>query len=297
MPQRREFLTMSAGLLAGASLAGGTPAGGAVDRGDLVPPPSPRGLIVVELSGGNDGLNTLVPLTSSIYRASRPTLAISARDSIVLTDETGLHPSLAPLLPLWNSGEVAFERSVGPITGCPSHATAVEVWRKAIAGRGEAVLFDKAGGLVDSITAGVDAIASVDGWLTVRVSLAGFDTHTRQAELHGELLARLAEGLVACRARCDSLGVTDQIRIVVVSEFGRTVAENVFGGTDHGSGGLGLVVGRGVNPGKLVENLTDKDLSGASRGELRATCPVDRFVAHWCGLADDRPSGKIIPRV
>src|SRR4051812_32982818 len=70
-------------------------------------------LVLVELKGGNDGLNTLVPYTDSAYYALRPKIAI-ARDQVVqLSDRAGLHPSLAPLARLWSDGKLAVLQGVG----------------------------------------------------------------------------------------------------------------------------------------------------------------------------------------
>ena len=58
-------------------------------------------LVLIELKGGNDGLNTLVPYADPAYYALRPKLAIARDEVVQLSDRAGLHPALAPLLPLW----------------------------------------------------------------------------------------------------------------------------------------------------------------------------------------------------
>src|SRR5262249_24500635 len=69
--------------------------------------PARKLLVLVELKGGNDGLNTVIPYADSAYAALRPRIAI-ARDQVVqLTESTGLHPSLAPLLAFWDRKELA----------------------------------------------------------------------------------------------------------------------------------------------------------------------------------------------
>ena len=93
-------------------------------------------LVLVELKGGNDGLNTLVPYADPAYYALRPKIAI-ARDQVVqLSDRAGLHPSLAPLLPLWNEGELAVLQGVGYPEPNLSHFRSIEIWDTAIEERG-----------------------------------------------------------------------------------------------------------------------------------------------------------------
>lgn len=64
-------------------------------------------LILIELKGGNDGLNTVVPYTSAQYYALRPRIAIKREQVLQLDDRYGLHPSLQPLMPLWQAGELS----------------------------------------------------------------------------------------------------------------------------------------------------------------------------------------------
>ena len=88
-------------------------------------------LILVELKGGNDGLNTVVPYTDRNYYQLRPRIAI-ARDKVVqLDDHAGLHPSLAPLLPLWKARELAVIQGVGYPSPNLSHFRSIEIWDTA----------------------------------------------------------------------------------------------------------------------------------------------------------------------
>lgn len=90
-----------------------------------------RLLVLVELKGGNDGLNTLVPYASPDYARLRPTLAL-ARDQLLQLDERrALHPALAPLMPLWQAGELAWVEGVGYPAPNLSHFRSIEIWDTA----------------------------------------------------------------------------------------------------------------------------------------------------------------------
>jgi uncharacterized protein (DUF1501 family) len=88
-------------------------------------------LILVELKGGNDGLNTVIPYADRNYYNLRPRIAIP-RDKVLQLDErTGLHPSLAPLLPLWKNRELAIVQGVGYPSPNLSHFRSIEIWDTA----------------------------------------------------------------------------------------------------------------------------------------------------------------------
>ena len=72
-----------------------------------------RKLVLVELQGGNDGLNTVVPFNDDTYKKLRPTLALGADGVIKIGDGVGLHPSMKPLLPAWNAREMAIVQGIG----------------------------------------------------------------------------------------------------------------------------------------------------------------------------------------
>src|SRR5262245_45328447 len=66
-----------------------------------------RVLVVVELAGGNDGINTVVPFADEGYARARKQLRLPRRDLVRLNDEVGLHPALAPLARIWETGHLA----------------------------------------------------------------------------------------------------------------------------------------------------------------------------------------------
>ncbi len=88
-------------------------------------------LVLVELKGGNDGLNTLVPYRDPAYHALRPKIAIAADSVVQLTDQAGLHPALAPLLPYWKNRQLAVLQGVGYPDPNLSHFRSIEIWDTA----------------------------------------------------------------------------------------------------------------------------------------------------------------------
>jgi uncharacterized protein (DUF1501 family) len=94
---------------------------------------SERILVLVELSGGNDGLNTVVPYRDPEYRRLRPNLAVPARRLRTLDDSTALHPSLSGLQNVWERGELAIVDGVGYPNPNRSHFRSIEIWESGTA--------------------------------------------------------------------------------------------------------------------------------------------------------------------
>jgi len=90
-----------------------------------------RLLVLIELKGGNDGLNTVVPYADPTYYALRPKLAIARDDVLQLSDRAGLHPALAPLLPCWKDRELAVLQGIGYPGANLSHFRSIEIWDTA----------------------------------------------------------------------------------------------------------------------------------------------------------------------
>jgi len=88
-------------------------------------------LVLVELKGGNDGLNTVVPYTDPAYYALRPTLAIAPDHVVQLSDRVGLHPALKPLSTFWHEHELAVLQGVGYPAPNLSHFRSIEIWDTA----------------------------------------------------------------------------------------------------------------------------------------------------------------------
>jgi uncharacterized protein (DUF1501 family) len=85
-------------------------------------------LAVLSLSGGNDGLNCVIPRNNGHYRDSRPTLAVPEDQIIPITDELGLHPTMGPLKKYWDEGKLAVFVGIGYPTPSYSHFRSMDIW-------------------------------------------------------------------------------------------------------------------------------------------------------------------------
>jgi len=90
--------------------------------------PLGRILVLVELKGGNDGLNTLVPFRDDPYYKLRPRLAIPKKRVISLSDQVGLNEVLKPVMPAWEAKELAIVQGVGYPNPNRSHFRSIEIW-------------------------------------------------------------------------------------------------------------------------------------------------------------------------
>jgi uncharacterized protein (DUF1501 family) len=290
-------------------------------------------LVLIELKGGNDGLNTVVPYADPAYYALRPKLAI-ARDKVVqLSDAVGVHPALEPLLPLWKTRELAVLQGVGYPEPNLSHFRSIEIWDTAsksdeylqdgwltraftaaptpqefaadgvivgspdlgpLAGGGTraialanteqflrqarlAAIEGKArnkalqhilkvegdilqaashlradyafetefpdGAFGNAIKSASQVIGNKAGVAVVRVTLAGFDTHSGQPNTQARLLGDLARGVIALKGALAELGRWNNSLVLTYAEFGRRPRENLSNGTDHGTASVHFALG------------------------------------------------------
>ena len=94
-------------------------------------PGASRTLVLLELAGGNDGLNSVVPYSDPAYYRARPKLAVE-RDRVLQLDETlGLNPALEPLMAAWEAGDLATVLGVGYPRPNRSHFRSIEIWNTA----------------------------------------------------------------------------------------------------------------------------------------------------------------------
>ena len=313
-------------------------------------------LILLELAGGNDGLNTLIPYTDPYYYRARPNLAIPRDQVLPLRENMGMHPSLSPLVDYWNRGELAWLQGVGYPHASRSHFKSINIWETALTSGKQSqegwvdryaspqrnridgiILDDSPGALIgkhlktltmdnpktflqqakliqtrqqatnnqalahilqqqqhlnsasstiadklqrehrlrdedfprhkfgQQMKHAAKLIASNIDVPIYKVGLSGFDTHTQQKSQHSSLLHELATGLASFAQAMEKIGMWDNILIMSYSEFGRRVAENGSGGTDHGAASSLFALGGKVQGGLYgkqpsLEDLDDGDL-------------------------------------
>ena len=322
--------------------------------------PAERCLVLLFLDGGNDGLNTVVPIGDERYYRARPALGIAAERTHRLDDQNGLHPALAHTAQRFRDGGIGFLRGVGYPNPNLSHFRAKDIWNSAaletptpatgwlgryadasLMGKGSptalvslgqvstphalrgakhvayalpsrdgfevrrapATASEAAararwraleklnGGAKDqrllpvgaSVLAADSAIGSIAraleqpstvtypesrlaedlgvvarlleadlGTRCFHVTHSGYDTHASQAPTHDLLLGVLDAALHAFLNDLAAIGRLESTLVLVISEFGRRVAENGMGetaGTDHGTSSLVWTAGGGARPG------------------------------------------------
>ena len=85
-------------------------------------------LVVLQLTGGNDYLNTVIPYNDPLYWDNRPVCVVPEDEIIPLDNEFGLHPSMGPINDLWDQGKVAILHGVGWENSVRSHFRAMDIW-------------------------------------------------------------------------------------------------------------------------------------------------------------------------
>jgi uncharacterized protein (DUF1501 family) len=149
---RREFLTRSS-LIA---LAPSIPVFLTRAAQAAESPTDGRILVVIQLSGGNDGVNTVVPYTDEGYAKYRNKLRLPTEQLIKVNDQIGLHPSLRPAADLLEDGRLAIVQGVGYPNPNRSHDVSMAIWQTARMDRSEHKSFGWLGRAMDQRPVPVD---------------------------------------------------------------------------------------------------------------------------------------------
>src|SRR5207237_33115 len=241
-------------------------------------------LVMIQLGGGNDGLQTVIPISSSQYRDFRPQLSAAAAKAQPISNDLGLHENLKGIKTLFDAGKVAIVQGVGYTNPSFSHFDSIRVWETADPARrqqdgwlGSAIAknYDSAGhplvgcawgttnvpGMLRDLPATLTAIDDVK---TLHATSAGLDTHDTELNRHDQLMAYLDSAITAFHDDLTAYGMADRVMIATWSEFGRRPKENASGGTDHGTASPVFLIGDGVKGGLYGEtpNLAKLDQLG-----------------------------------
>jgi uncharacterized protein (DUF1501 family) len=346
-----------------------------------VPRRDGRVLVVVELNGGNDGINTVVPFADEGYARHRKTLRMAKNRLIKVNDHIGLHPSLQGFGNLLEAGQLVIAQGVSYPNPSRSHFQSMATWHTARLDpedhKGSGWLgraLDEAGGTASLMQVGsdppsvairgrrsiatafariedlaldagsdprtalrkmqpgddtaafvqrsmLDAYTSADrmqqlsackddarypqsglaarlqliarllkGGLDVRVFYtiqSGYDTHSAQLFPHGNLLLELSGALKAFLDDLAAAKLADRVVVLLFSEFGRTVRENVSAGTDHGTSGPVFLAGPNIKGGLVGATPSLLDLD-PKFGDLKTAVDFRQIYAtileEWLGL-------------
>jgi uncharacterized protein (DUF1501 family) len=97
----------------------------------MMAPAGNKVLVILQLSGGNDGLNTVIPFRNDIYYSNRPQLGIERDKALPLSDEVALHPALTGLKDLYEDGNLGILNAVGYPNPDRSHFRSIDIWQTA----------------------------------------------------------------------------------------------------------------------------------------------------------------------
>jgi uncharacterized protein (DUF1501 family) len=100
-------------------------------EGQTMVPLGNKVVVILQLSGGNDGLNTVIPVRNDLYYKARPRLGIAKDKALMLTDEVGLNPALPGFKELYDDGSLGILNSVGYPNPDRSHFRSMDIWHTA----------------------------------------------------------------------------------------------------------------------------------------------------------------------
>jgi uncharacterized protein (DUF1501 family) len=133
MTTRRDFLTRTLGGTSLLAVGGVVPEflANSARAADKAANGKDTILVVVEMTGGNDGLNTLAPYGDDLYHKLRPTLAFTKREVLKIDDYVGLHPRMPELKQLYDKKQLAIVQGVGYPNPDRSHFESMDIWQLA----------------------------------------------------------------------------------------------------------------------------------------------------------------------
>jgi len=220
------------------ALAAAAPLSGLGGLARAAAPETRRLLVLVELKGGNDGLNTVVPYANPEYARLRPRLGIDRDQVVKLTQDFGLHPALAKLSPVWESKQLAIVQGLGYPVPNLSHFRSIEIWDTASKSdeyleegwltRAFASSPSPAGFAADGVVVGIGGMGPLSGHGAHAIALANPEQFLRNARLaRGEGESRNAALAHILRVERDVLASAQ--RLHANKAFNTTFPQGAFG--------------------------------------------------------------------
>ncbi len=205
--------------------------------------PARRLLVLVELKGGNDGLNTVIPFADPRYAELRPRIAVPREQVVQLSERAGLHPALAPLEPLWEERRLAVVQGIGYPQPNLSHFRSIEIWDTASKSdeyRDEGWLaraFDMApspeGYVADGVVVGAGGMGPLAGSRVRALALANPEQFLRNARLARAEPRKTANPALAHILRVENRISASARRLESGREFRTTFPAGPFGNAVH----------------------------------------------------------------
>lgn len=212
---RRHLLKLAGA----ATLIAGVPAPLRALAQQAAPAARGRVLLLVELKGGNDGLNMVAPVADPLYHRLRPNLAIAKDAALPLKDGLAFNPVLKPLMGSWQAGDLAIARGVGYPQPNRSHFRSIEIWETASnsqetlqEGWVAAVLKGNVGRAADGIVIGDYEFGPLEGGAMRNVIFDKPDQFIAQAKRMRAIEAQAGGALGhLLRVRGELLGATGEL--------------------------------------------------------------------------------------
>src|SRR5207247_1348768 len=229
-----------------------------------------RVLVMIQLAGGADGLQTVIPMNDPNLHNLRPTLSRAADTALPLgTTGQGLNRSMRGIKTLYDAGKVAIVQGVGYPKPNFSHFDSIRIWET-----GDPERKQQDGWLGKTIAANYDPqghprvgtrgrtqedpgahrTVSGVGAKLLPVPLGGFPAHDQEFARHESLMGYVDSAISAFHADLTAYGMADRVLIATWSEFGRRAQETGNAGTDHGTAAPMLLIGDTVKGGLYGES-------------------------------------------
>lgn len=363
-------------------------------EGNAMVPPGNKVLVILQLSGGNDGLNTVIPVRNDLYYKARPRLGIQRNNALMIGDEAGLHPALTGFKELYDDGSLGILNNVGYPNPDRSHFRSMDIWHTA-SNSNEYLTTGWLGRYLDAQCNGCDKptqAIEIDDILSLSmkgehikgiavkdpqrlygtanekffkdvnknhtdnkdeqpvdylyktmaetlssadyifkqsrlhptnaeypktdlgnsmktiaslifsdintkvyyVSLGSFDTHVGQEGQQQRLFTEMNDAVKAFVKDLKQNNRFNDVMLMTFSEFGRRVAQNASGGTDHGTANNMFLIGGGLKQKGLINALPD--LADLDEGDLKHKVDFKNVYAtvlnKWLGADDKAVLGR-----